>query len=402
MRSLSGQSKLSEMFSSRLPPGLGPNVLARALARVRASGVPFYDLTETNPTAVGLPYPDGLPGLLARPEVAEYRPHPLGDLDARRAVADEFRARGLEVSPARLLLTASTSEAYSHLFKLLCDPGDAVLVPQPSYPLFDLLTRFDAVRPVPYQLDPRGAWCLDRGSLTDALTPATRAILVVSPNNPTGSMLRADDREWLVRLAASRDLALVADEVFADYPLRPRPDAASLAGESRVLTFVLGGLSKSAGLPQMKLAWTCVSGPADLAAEAMTRLEVVADSYLSVSTPVQAAAGALIDAGRAVRRAIAARLVRNLDAARAAVAAVPAVTLCDPEGGWSAVLRVPAILSEEQMAVRLLDEAGVLVHPGYFFDFAEEAYLVLSLLPAPAVFDEGLARLLELLSKGSS
>jgi aspartate/methionine/tyrosine aminotransferase len=379
------------MFSRRLP-GLQPNALTQAVARLRASGARLVDLTETNPTTVGLAYPD-LSDVLAGPGVSAYRPDPLGDTSAREVVATAFAAHGAVVPATRCILTASTSEAYSFLFKLICEPGDEVLVPQPSYPLFDLLTRLDGVVPVPYQLDPAGAWSLGRESLEQAVTPRTRAVLIVSPNNPTGSMLRAADRDWLVEFAAARRVALIADEVFIDYPLVPREDVVSLAGEARVLTFTLGGLSKAAGLPQMKLAWIGVSGPDEDVDDAMTRLEIIADTYLSVATPVQLAAGRLMQAGLLIRSLIAARLQRNLAALRVWTRAHPAMGLTEPDGGWSAVLRIPAVLPEDTLVLRLLEDDGVLVHPGYFFDFDREAYLVCSLLPSPDVFDEGLARL---------
>jgi aspartate/methionine/tyrosine aminotransferase len=382
---------LSPMFSRRLPR-LEPNALTAAVLRAKASGERLYDLTETNPTAVGLAYPV-LSDVMSGPGVASYRPHALGHPAAREHVAETFAARGAAVPASRCVLTASTSEAYSFLFKLLCEPGDEVLVPQPSYPLFELLTRLDAVTPVPYRLDPHGAWCLDRGSLESTATGRTRAILIVSPNNPTGSMLRSGDREWLVAFARGRGLALIADEVFFEYQFALRADVVSLAGEARALTFTLGGLSKSAGLPQMKLAWIGVSGPGEEVHDAMGRLEVIADTYLSVSTAVQLAAGALMRAGDEIRAAIAARLERNLGALRDWVRVHPVAGVIVPDGGWSAVVRVPAILSEEQLVVRLLEEDAVLVHPGYFFDFDRGAHLVCSLLPSPDVFDEGLARL---------
>ena len=367
-------------------------MLAEAVSRARRSGVRLCDLTETNPTAVGLAYPN-LTDIFSSPDMAAYRPEPLGALPARVLIAETWGARGPAIPASRTVLTASTSEAYSFLFKLLCGPGDEVLVPQPSYPLFDLLTRLDAVAPVPYRLDPRGAWCLDRPSVEQAATSRTRAILVVSPNNPTGSMLRAGDREWLVGFARDAGFALIVDEVFADYTFDRPADVTSLAGEDRVLTFALGGLSKSAGLPQMKLAWIGASGPADEVEHALTRLELIADTYLSVSTPVQLAAGALMTAGSAIRTEILARLRRNLGVLSATVTATPSLGLLVPDGGWSAVVRVPAVLSEDQWVLRLLEDDAVLVHPGYFFDFETEAYLVLSLLPSPEIFDEGLTRL---------
>ena len=381
------------MFSSRLPAELAPNALSRAVERARHSGNPILDLTETNPTTVGLPYPADLLDSLADRRSGIYRPDPLGMLDARRAIASDYAARSVAVDATRVVLTASTSEAYAILFKLLTDPGDAVLVPQPSYPLFELLTRLDGVDAAAYRLQRADDWAIDRDSVVRAVTSRTRAILVVSPNNPTGSMLRADDRDWLVATARQHDLALVSDEVFADYPLSPRPEATSLLGEHRVLTFTLGGLSKSVGLPQVKLAWIVVSGPDALVAHAIDRLGLIADSYLSVSTPVQTAASRLLESGRAVRDAIAIRIHRNLDQLRSVARTQPLLTVLSPEGGWSVVVRVPATETEEALVLRLLDDAGVLVHPGYFFDFPEEAFLVLSLLPPPDVFDEATRRI---------
>jgi aspartate/methionine/tyrosine aminotransferase len=381
------------MFSSRLPR-LAPNALARALSRARRSGRRLLDLTETNPTAVGLAYPPHLLTPLSSGTGLDYRPEPRGLLEARVAVAGAYGRPHVTVDPAHLILTSGTSEAYGTLFKLLCDPGDEVLVPVPSYPLFDLLTRLEAVRPRPYRLDRLGRWCLDRGSIEDAVTSVTRAILVVSPNNPTGSVVTADDREWLVDYCGPRGIAIISDEVFGDYPLRPGLATSSLAGESRALTFTLGGLSKSVGLPQLKLAWTLVSGPAAVVDDALERLDVICDTYLSVATPVQAAVTELLGAGHALREQIRDRLVGNLATLRAHAAANPEVTLHEPDGGWSAVLRVPAVESEEALVMRLLEESGVVVHPGYFFDFDEEAFLVVSLLPTPHRFDQGVQQLL--------
>jgi aspartate/methionine/tyrosine aminotransferase len=384
--------KLRVMFSSRLPARLQPTTLSKAIERARTAGKVRFDLTETNPTRVNLDYPDSLMRAMGDSRSLRYHPEALGSGDARIAIAAHLSA-GSRVSEQQLVITASTSEAYSFLFKLLCNPDDEVLVPRPSYPLFDLLTTLDAVRPVHYHLDAAGAWCIDRSSVEAGLSHRTRAVLIVSPNNPTGSMLRGPDREWLVSLAQSRDLALVSDEVFADYPLAVRPDSTSLLGEDRVLTFTLGGLSKSIGLPQMKLAWTAVSGPAERVSEALARLEIIADSYLSVSTPVQTAVGSLLADGREVRRAIQDRLTANLSALRDAVATTPSMTVHLPEGGWSAVVRLPAILSEEQWVVALLEESSVLVHPGFFFDLETEAFVVVSLLPEPRMFAQAIERL---------
>jgi aspartate/methionine/tyrosine aminotransferase len=382
------------MFSSRLPARLETNAFSRALARRRAAGAALLDLTITNPTGIGISYPAGILSSLSDPRAEVYAPEPLGSAEARAAVAASAAPAGCVIAPSQIVLTSSTSEAYALLFKLLCDAGDRVLVPQPSYPLFEMLTRLESVEACPYRLDYHGGWSIDRGSLERAFGPTTRAVLVVSPNNPTGSMVRCGDLDWLTSLCAARDVALVADEVFADYPLRPRTDACRVAGDRRALTFSLGGLSKSAGLPNIKLGWIVVSGPDDRAGEAITRLELICDTYLSVSTPAQVAAPRLLASGKAIHAALSERVSRNLRSLERRVAQVPAVSLLEPEGGWSAVLRVPRTISEEELVLRLLDEAAVVVLPGYFFDFVEEAFLVVSLLPAPEVFDAAIDRLL--------
>ena len=390
------------MFSSRLrfasaanaQTGLTTNAITQALSALRTAGTPLLDLTESNPTKVGLPYPSAIAAALADPAVLSYVPEPLGLASAREAVARECSRSGAPVEANRVVLTTSTSEAYALLFKLLCDAGDSVLVPQPSYPLFESLAGLEAVRADPYRLEYHGRWSIDRDSLLGALSSRTRAILVVTPNNPTGSMLRAADREWLAVLAAERDLAIISDEVFLDYTFAPAADATSFAGESRALTFVLGGLSKSAGLPQMKLGWIAVSGPDAAALHAIGELEVICDTYLSVTTSVQIAAPALIEAGRDIRAAIQARISGNLASLERALTGDSPVSLLSPEGGWSAVLRVPATETEEALVLRLLNEFHVIVHPGYFFDFATEAFLVVSLLQATDDFAEGTRRVL--------
>jgi alanine-synthesizing transaminase len=356
--------------------------------------VALTDLTVTNPTRVGLDYPPDLLASLADVRALSYEPSPLGLQSARQAVAAAMSSLSSSVDPARVVLTASTSEAYSLIFKLLCDPGDRVLIPQPSYPLFELLTQLDSVEAAPYRLEEHGAWWIDRDSVESACTDRTRAILVVSPNNPTGSMLRRDDREWLVSFAADRGLALISDEVFADFPVVPRTDAVSLLGESRVLTFTLGGLSKSAGLPQLKLGWIVVSGPDAEVEEALQRLEVICDTYLSVSTPVQVAAPRLIAGNAPVRDAIRRRIALNYRALVEAAVAHPAVRVVPPEGGWSVLIQVPETIGEEALVLHLLNDAHVIVHPGYFFDCHRGAHIVISLLPEPDVFASGLKRVL--------
>jgi alanine-synthesizing transaminase len=387
------------MFSSRLPAMLEENAVTRARARLRTTGASIIDLTETNPTQVGLPYPHDLHAMLASPAALTYSPEPLGLPSARAAVSREFARQGATVPADRIVLTASTSEAYSLLFKLLCNAGDEVLIPQPSYPLFELLSRLDNVKTVPYALHMHGGWSLDRASIERALSSRTRAVLVVSPNNPTGSVISTDDAEWLTKMCAGRGIALIADEVFADYPCARASTASSshcfmASLHSLALTFSLGGLSKSAGLPQMKLGWMAVSGPDALVTEAIAKLELICDTYLSVATPVQVAAASLIQAGASIRAAIQARVTANLAKCRELVATTPHVTMLEPDAGWCVVLQVPATESEEHMVLRLLEEQHVLVHPGYFFDFPKEAFLVLSLLPAPDVFADGVARVI--------
>jgi aspartate/methionine/tyrosine aminotransferase len=386
------------MFSSRLPDRLTTNLVSRVVAGRHASGAPLIDLTETNPTTVGLAYPAEVSTALADPRSTRYVPLPFGLEEARRAAAATYDTPH-PASPERVVLTASTSEAYALLFKLLCDPGDEVLVPRPSYPLFDLLTRLEGVRETPYRLDRDDGWRIDRRSLERAWSPRAKAVLVVSPNNPTGSRLRLDERDWLAAFAGAQGLAVISDEVFLDYPLATRPEATSFAGEDRVLTFTLGGLSKSAGLPQMKLAWMLASGPEAVVSDALERLSVIADSYLSVSTPVQLAAARLIAAGHAVRAAIRERILSNLSCLTALIGQRSEVTLYAPEGGWSAVFRVPAILSDDEFVVRLVERHGVLLHPGYFFDLEGDGLLVTSLLPRPADFEQGIRAMLELVSE---
>jgi aspartate/methionine/tyrosine aminotransferase len=388
------------MFSSRLPSALDENAVTRALSRLRTAGTPIIDLTETNPTSVGLPYPANLHAQLASPSALTYAPEPLGLPAAREAVSREYARQGAVVPPDRIVLTVSTSEAYSLLFKLLCDAGDEVLIPQPSYPLFELLSRLDNVTTVPYALHMHAGWSLDRASIERALSPRTRAVLVVSPNNPTGSIITQEDTEWLADLCAARGIAMIADEVFADFRFS-RPSIPSLPHSLipsltlTALTFSLGGLSKSAGLPQVKLGWMAVSGPDALVTAALAKLELIADTYLSVATPVQVAAASLIEGGAVVRAAIQARVTTNLARCRELIAARPDVTLLEPDAGWCVVLQVPATESEEHIVMRLLEQQHVLVHPGYFFDFPKEAFLVLSLLPPPDVFADGLARVLD-------
>jgi alanine-synthesizing transaminase len=390
------------MISSRLPKSLALNAVARAIGAKRSSGASILDLTETNPTTAGFTYPKELLEPLANPRALEYDPQPLGLWPARAAVAADFRRRGIVISADRVALTSSTSEAYALLFKLLCDAGDAVLVPRPSYPLFEHLTQLESVTAIPYALEYHGSWRIDVESLARAATDRVRAILVVSPNNPTGSFLHRHDLDAVSNLAASRGWAIIGDEVFADYPLDPAPDATNVLAGAEVLTFSLGGLSKSAGLPQLKLGWVGLGGPSAKVDEALAAFEVIADTYLSVSTPVQAAAADLIAQGTAIRAQILARLRRNLESLRKLAAAHPSVSVLRVEGGWSAVIQVPQLRSEEALVLELLDRDDVLVHPGYFFDFDREAFVVVSLIVEAASFDRAIARLLARAAGGAS
>jgi hypothetical protein len=380
-------------FSSRVPRGSAPNQLTRALARLRAGGVPVADLTESNPTRVGLAYPADLLGPLGHPAGLRYEPQPLGLPAAREAVAADQMRRGAAVAPEQVVLTASTSEAYGWLFKLLCEPGEAVLVPRPSYPLFDYLARAEGVATHAYSLRFDGRWEVDLATVESA-PERVKALVAVSPNNPTGSYLDAGEIAALQAICRNRGWALIVDEVFADYPLYARVPRTDLAVDAPVLTFSLAGASKTLGLPQVKLGWMIVGGPDAERREALEGLEHVADTYLSVSTPVQLAAGALLSAGAAVRQAIHARVGRNLTHAREIVRGFPACTVLPVEGGWTAVVRVPALRSEEALALTLLEHEHVLAHPGYFFDFDTEAFLVVSLLPEEAGFRDAFERTL--------
>lgn len=374
------------MFSSRLRQAAGRNRLALALDRRRAAGLPIIDLTLSNPTRAGLAYPSGLLAPMAQDRSLRYEPEPFGLLSARQAVSDDLARRGLSVPASRTVLTASTSEAYSLLFKLLCDPGDAVLAPRPSYPLVEHLTDLDGVALEHYRLEFHGRWELDLQDLREkAGAGRLRAIIMINPNNPTGSVVTDGELDAMAAIAREHDLALISDEVFTDYPISGIQPASALRQQT-ALTFMLGGLSKSVGLPQVKLGWIAVGGPAPLVADALERLETICDAYLSVSTPVQVAAPDLLNAGAAVRTQIQQRVRGNWAQLTALASANPACAVMPAEAGWYAVVQVPALASEDTIVLDLLEHTGVLVHPGYFFDFEREAFLVISLLPEPGVF----------------
>lgn len=383
-------------LSNRLPWEHARNRLTLALEERRVRGLPIIDLTETNPTRVGLPYPEEeLRELLHRGAAAEYQPHPQGLPEAREALAAALSTPADPVAPDDLFLTTSTSESYSHLFKLFGDPGDEVLTTAPSYPLLDSLAALDGLVLRHFHLRPERGFALDPEAVELALSPRTRLLALVHPGNPTGTFLTAAELSAMISLCASRGIPLISDEVFADYPLaaaeasRAGPAAAS----SEALSFTLGGLSKSAGLPSWKLGWIRVGGPAPLRRRAVSALELIADSYLSVATPVQKALAGVLALAPRIRAAILDRLRGNLATLREGLADLPAIELLEPQGGWSAVLRVSHLMTDEDLVLSLLERAGVLVHPGYFFDFATEDFLVLSLLPEPDWFKEGVQRL---------
>jgi alanine-synthesizing transaminase len=381
------------MFSTRVPADLTPNRLTRALMERRRAGWPILDLTESNPTRAGFEYPADLLAPLADRRGLIYAPQAFGLPEARRAVATEYVRRGANVEVDRIVLTASTSEAYSLLFKLLVEPGDEVLVPRPSYPLFELLTSLDGVATRPYDLEYDGGWSIDFGSVERNLGPRTRALLAVNPNNPTGSFVSRAEIERLAGLCGPRDVALIADEVFGDYQLEATAQPAQFLNQCDVLVFSLGGLSKSVGLPQVKLGWIAIAGPPGLVSQTVERLEVVCDTYLSVSTPVQLAASELLDRGRSIRDQISERLRTNYQKLNELAASWPSCRVLPSAGGWYAVVQVPTLRAEEDLVVDLLNEDGVLVHPGYFFDFPRESFLVVSLLVPDGSFTTGAERL---------
>ena len=380
------------MFSSRLNWSLRPNRLSALLEEKRAAGADVLDLTESNPTRAGFAYPQAeILTALADTDALRYHPSPRGLDSAREAVAGYYRDRGTKILVENILLTASTSEAYAYLFKLLANPGDEILAPRPSYPLFEFLADLESVHIRQYPLRYDGVWHVDFDALEQAITPRTRAIVVVNPNNPTGSFLKRAELDVLDSLAAERGLAILSDEVFRDYAFADEGDRVStLAGERQALTFSMSGLSKIAGLPQMKLGWIVASGPRR--AEALEALELIADTYLSVSTPVQVALSRLLALSGGITEQIRQRTASNLARLRETMLG-SAATLLRTEGGWYAVLQVGRSRSEEEWTLKLLGESNVLVQPGFFFDFESEAFLVLSLLPEPAKFAEGVSRL---------
>ncbi len=384
----------------------------------RRRGGSIIDLTVSNPTACGLVYPEQeILRALSDPRALEYAPESKGRLDARRVIAEYYRGRhgfgdaaeGRDihskrvVDPERIVLTAGTSEAYTYIFRLLCEPGDEVLVPTPSYPLFEFLADLADVRLVPYPLVYDHGWQMDFGELRAALGPRARAVIVVHPNNPSGSFVKSHEAAELAAICKEHEMAIVADEVFLDYS---GPDyssggakPASFAFDGDALTFTLSGLSKISALPQMKLAWMIVSGPEALARVAIERLDVIADSYLSPGTPVQLALPAFLAFRHDLQAQLQARVAANLNSLDAALRPPCAMTRLEREGGWYAILRVPVSGADEMLAAELLERASILVHPGSFYNFQSDGFLVLSLITPPAVFEEGVSRLRDFFGK---
>jgi len=389
------------MFSDRTNWRLAHNRFTRAVEEVRASGGRLLDLSASNPTRVGLDVnQQAILQSLASPQVLDYDPQAKGLRSAREEVASYYRAaHGIHsLDPERIILTSSTSEGYSYIFRLLCNAGDELLVPKPSYPLFEFLADLQDVKLIPYPLIYDHGWQMDFDSLQKAVTGRTRGVVVVHPNNPTGSYVHASEFDPFNKFCAQHGLAMIVDEVFLDYPLDNSPHA-SFAGNPDVLTFTLSGLSKISALPQMKVAWLVTTGPENQVNAAMGRLEVIADTYLSMNAPVQWAIPVLLEQRHDVQRQLRARVKSNLAEVDRQLASAKACQRLSLEGGWYAVLRVPVTRSDEELAIELVREKSVLVHPGHFYDFPSDGYLVLSLITAPDDFVAGVGRLLEFMGR---
>jgi aspartate/methionine/tyrosine aminotransferase len=384
------------MFSARVQWNLPINRLSLALQARKAAGAPILDLTESNPTRSGIVYDrSAVTSSLSQPGLMLYQPEPRGLPVARMAIAEYYRERGLVVDPDDLLLASGTSEAYGYLCKLLCDPGDELLIPAPGYPILEILTPLEGVRLAHYRLlyDEGRGWRIDLERLRNSVSRSTRAIVVVSPNNPTGSFLKVDELAEIGAICRQFDCALIVDEVFTNYGRGEDPRrVASAVGASSALTFVLNGLSKVVGLPQLKLSWIHVGGPEELRRNAMDRLELVSDAFLSVGAPVQHAAARILAMRKGIQEQIRRRLEHNNLALVSALSG-GGCTVRESEGGWYAVVGMPESVPDEELVLRLLDEDGVLAHPGYFYDFPKGSFLVLSLLTPPEVFGEGVGRL---------
>jgi aspartate/methionine/tyrosine aminotransferase len=382
------------MFAERTNWNLAGNRLSEALERHRAGGKRLYDLTASNPTECEFAYDgEGILAALQNPAALRYEPNPKGLESARLAVTEYYSERSATISAEDIVLTTSTSEAYSFVFRLLCNPGDELLIPAPSYPLFGFLADIQDVKLVRYPLVHDHGWQIDFHSLQQAITSRTQGVMVVNPNNPTGHFVKAGELARLNELCAAREMALIADEVFLDFALGDaRP--VTFAGNTGALTFAMSGLSKIAGLPQMKMAWVIASGPQKLKSQALERLEVIADTYLSPNAPVQLATPAFLEQRGGFQRQVMARVLANLAELDRQLARQRTCNRLQVEGGWYAILRVPATGSDEELAMELLASRDVYVHPGHFFDFAGEGYLVVSVIAGEEEFAEGIKRVL--------
>ncbi len=385
------------MFAKRTNWNLTPNRLSAALAAHREAGKPLLDLTVSNPTECGFEY-DGSAILSALSNAAalSYEPNPRGLESARRAVADYYADRKENVSVEDIFLTTSTSEAYSYVFRTLCDPGDEVLIPSPSYPLFDFLADIQDVRLVRYPLLYDHGWQIDFHALEQAITPRTRGVIVVHPNNPTGNFVKSGEIAKLNSICSTREMAIIADEVFLDFALgENRP--ASFAANRGAPTFTLSGLSKISGLPQMKAAWLIAGGPQQWKSEALVRLEVIADTYLSMNTPVQLAIPRFLEERHGFQKQVMSRVRRNLAELDRQLVGQKAVTRLKVEGGWCAVLRIPGTHSDEDLALTMVNEKGIYVHPGHFYDFSSGRFLIVSVLTPELQITQGVSGILAFL-----
>ena len=382
------------MFSQRTNWKLSPNRFAQVLETVRSSRDPILDLSVSNPTLCGFTYGDStILRAFDNPAALTYDPQPKGLLSAREEVARYYHDdHHTAVDPESLVLTTSTSEAYSYVFRLLCNPRDEILVPKPSYPLFEFLADLQDLALIPYALEYAHGWFVDFHSVVRALTPRTRAILVVHPNNPTGSYLREGELRQFNHLGQERNLALIVDEVFLDFPFHDSPRETSAANHDS-LTFTLSGLSKIAALPQMKVGWVVTTGPQALVRPALDRLEVIADTFLSLNAPTQLAFPALLAQRHALRPQLLERISDNRSFLQSAMSRGDSAELLDADGGWYAVLKIHEDRSDEDLAIKLLQKHRVIVHPGHFYDFPSKGYLVLSLITPAAIFQQGVERL---------
>ena len=381
-------------FSNRTPGDMTPNPIAKAIEA--ASGRRLLDLTESNPTRCGFDYPSNLLSGLSSPSALRYEPFPFGHPQARRAVADYLKTKGQLVDPEKVVLTASTSEAYSFLFKLLGDPGNSFLVPTPGYPLLDHLLRLEGMEMVPYSFRTAPDWPVDLAQAAQAVDSSCRGLVVVNPHNPTGAFLSGGDQEALGDICEKNRLAYISDEVFSDYRY-PGCDFHPLVPKN-ILSFRLGGLSKSLGLPQLKLSWILMEGPNELLEECRDRLELIADTYLSVNTPVQLVLGDMLKFAPHFQKQLMDRVLGNRKFLEKEFSGIDQARLWPAKGGWYALVEVKEKEAlDEQIVVGLLKEHGVLVQPGGFYDFSEGCFLVLSLLPEAALFQEGVCHIIEFL-----